>query len=262
MESFFEKSNNLFCILDASDLKFKTINCKAWESTLKWKKEEIIGKSFIEFLHPDGRHSKDDNSGEVPVVGEVDAILIKDLRKAMIVPPKGCNLLKQFRAKDDTYCWILWTTTYVEDEGKFLFTGHLHDKPAEVAEHYPINKARILKDTLDIAKIGQWDYENATDTLSWSPIVYELFEVDPAKFGATYEAFLGGVHPDDVAKVDAAWQRHLKTKEPYQINHRLLVNGKVKYVQENCRTEFNEDGTPSWTIGTVQDTTGLKLEED
>jgi transcriptional regulator with GAF, ATPase, and Fis domain len=42
----------------------------------------------------------------------------------------------------------------------------------------------------------------------------------------------------------------------YDIVHRLLLeNGTVKYVNEKCKTEYDEDGTPTRSMGTVQDIT-------
>lgn len=266
-ELFFEESGDLLGVLNASDLAFQTINRKAWGLNLQWEEGEVIGRSFVDFLCPERGHGgEDDDSPSISCPDGKEIPSVCALRERMMEKPRGCNFLKQFRAKDGTYRWISWTTTYVADDaetssGKVLLNGHdvtaLRKRELDAA-----NKARILQDSQNIAKIGQWDYENATDTLSWSPIIYELFEIDPQKWGATYGAFLNAIHPEDRGIVDEKWQKHLKDKVPYECDHRLLVNGGVKWVKECCRTEFNDDGTPSWTIGTVQDISELKLAKD
>jgi len=46
---------------------------------------------------------------------------------------------------------------------------------------------RRLKQSLQLAKVGQWDLDLTTNALKWSKEIYSLFRVDPQKFGASYE---------------------------------------------------------------------------
>jgi len=55
----------------------------------------------------------------------------------------------------------------------------------------------------------------------------------------TYEAFLSCVHPDDREYVDVKWQAALQG-EAYDIEHRILVGGEVKWVCEKAELEFDE----------------------
>ena len=53
-----------------------------------------------------------------------------------------------------------------------------------------------------------------------------------------------------------------RSRKPYMIVHRLLMkDGRVKYVQEQCESKFNEAGAPLVSIGTVHDITELKEAE-
>jgi len=113
-----------------------------------------------------------------------------------------------------------------------------------------------------VAQIGSWELDLKRNKLWWSNEIYRLFEIDPDKFDATYEAFLAAIHPDDRDDVDAAYQKSLENKVPYQITHRLLMSdGKVKWVEERCETRFASDGTPELSMGTVQDITKIRETE-
>ena len=57
-------------------------------------------------------------------------------------------------------------------------------------------------EALHLARIGNWELGLFTGRLYWSDTIFEIFEIDPSQFGASYEAFLERVHPDDRSAVD------------------------------------------------------------
>ena len=113
-----------------------------------------------------------------------------------------------------------------------------------------------LKEAQKIGHFGSWELNLETGKLIWSDEIFHLFEIDQAKFSASYEAFLHGIHPDDRDRVNAAYNKSLQDKQPYQITHRLLMDdGRVKWVEERCSSNFDESGKPLRSVGTVQDVT-------
>jgi PAS domain S-box-containing protein len=119
-----------------------------------------------------------------------------------------------------------------------------------------------LKEAERIANLGHWELDLVTNTLYWSDEIYRIFDLNPQEFGATYEAFLDAVHPDDRKAVDKAFKDSIQKKTSYDISHRLLLkNGTLKYVHEKCRTLYDADGNPLRSLGTVQDITHQKLNE-
>ena len=119
-----------------------------------------------------------------------------------------------------------------------------------------------LEETQKIAQLGRWKLEHTTNSLSWSDTIYEIFEIEQQAFGATYEAFLDAIHPEDRELVDKAWKDSLENKTSYQITHRLLMeDGRVKWVDERCRTVFGAAGKPLSSVGIVQDITERKEAE-
>jgi len=106
------------------------------------------------------------------------------------------------------------------------------------------------------AKIGSWNLNLVTNKFWWSDEIFSIFEVDPNKFNASYEAFLNAIHPQDREQVNNTYLNSLKTKKSYQIEHRLLMeDGRVKFVYEQCETIFDNDGNPIESTGSVQDVT-------
>lgn len=121
----------------------------------------------------------------------------------------------------------------------------------------------LLNQSQHIAKLGSWSLNLQTQQLIWSEEIYELFELDPAQFTPSYENFLNAIHPEDVEKVNAAFQKSMQEKIPYQVEHRLLMtDGRVKYVREQGHTEYDEDDNGLISTGTVQDITEQKAMQD
>ena len=113
-----------------------------------------------------------------------------------------------------------------------------------------------------IALVGSWELDLLKDELIWSDEIFRLFEIDKSQFGATYEAFLNAIHPDDRDRVNQAYTHSLETRAPYEITHRLrMSDGRIKWVHERCASDFDVKGKPLRSVGTVQDVTAQKLDE-
>ncbi len=114
-----------------------------------------------------------------------------------------------------------------------------------------------------IAHVGNWDWDIVSGKLIWSDEVYRIFGLSPQQFGATYEAFLGYVYPDDRDFVEQSVNEALYEARPYSIDHRILLpDGTVRVVHEEAEVTFDEGGRPVQMIGTVHDVTQLKRAEE
>lgn len=121
------------------------------------------------------------------------------------------------------------------------------------------NAAR-LNEAQRIAKVGSWNLDLVTNVLVWSDEIYRMFEIDKDRFGASYEAFLDAIHPEDRLMVNEAYLNSVETGTPYDIVHRLLLSdGRIKYVRERAETIFADNGLPLRSRGTVQDITELHI---
>jgi len=120
-----------------------------------------------------------------------------------------------------------------------------------------------LREAQSIARLGRWELDLINDRLEWSDTIFEIFEIDPRKFGASYEAFLAAIHPDDREAVDRAYTESFQNRTPYEISHRLLMkDGRIKWVNEICRTDYDSSGKAVRSVGVVQDITERKRTEE
>ena len=111
-----------------------------------------------------------------------------------------------------------------------------------------------------LSHIGLWEYDLKTNVLSWTDEVYNIFELDKNIFTPTYDNFLDKVHPEDKQMVREAYLTSIKNQTVYKQIHRLLMNdGRVKWVKDECVTQFDEKGVALYSKGAVQDITELTL---
>jgi PAS domain S-box-containing protein len=131
------------------------------------------------------------------------------------------------------------------------------------AERLLNDERERLRDAQRIAKLGSWELDLVTNSLVWSEEIFQIFEIDTSRFGASYEAFLEAIHPDDRAAVDTAYRESVASRALYEIVHRLLMpDGRLKWVQERGQTYYDAAGRPLRSVGTVQDITERKRNEE
>ena len=119
-----------------------------------------------------------------------------------------------------------------------------------------VTTTQMLEEAQKTASIGSWILDITQNKLEWSNEIFNIFQIEKKNFQPSYEFFLSSIHPDDVEMVNNAFQNSLKTKESYDIEHRLLLkNGQVKYVRERGNSKFNNNGDAVYSSGTVQDIT-------
>jgi PAS domain S-box-containing protein len=89
-----------------------------------------------------------------------------------------------------------------------------------------------------------------------------MFGFSPGKFGATYEAFLDCVHPEDRQFVIDSINACVDDGKDYDIEHRIIwPDGTIRTVSEIGNVFRDEDGKAIRMLGIVQDITERKQAE-
>ena len=104
-----------------------------------------------------------------------------------------------------------------------------------------------------VSKTGSWRLDITGNELLWSDETYRIFGIPKGK-SMKYETFLACIHPEDRDYVDQKWNAAMKG-EPYYIEHRIIVGGKIKWVRERAELDFDSNGVLVSGFGTVQDIT-------
>lgn len=167
-----------------------------------------------------------------------------------------------FERMDGTTQWVKWEVRpWFNDDGQ---VGGILTAAEEITERMLARKAlhqsrEDLNRAQAVGQLGSWRLDVVQNLIFWSEENHRIFGV-PEGTPLSYETFLETVHPDDREYVDEEWQAALRG-EPYAIEHRIVVNGQVKWVREKAYLEFDEAGGLRGAFGITQDITGRKLAE-
>jgi PAS domain S-box-containing protein len=159
---------------------------------------------------------------------------------------------------------VLWNSANITD-------GDGQTVVATIAQGTDITERKLAEEALResrkdldraqaVAHIGNWRLDTRSNELLWSDETYRIFGI-PQGTPMTYEAFLAAVHPEDRDYVEQEWTAALRG-EPYDIEHRILVDDNVRWVREQAELELDKDGTLVGGFGTAQDITELKRAEE
>jgi len=123
----------------------------------------------------------------------------------------------------------------------------------------------LLAQAQKLAQIGSWIFDQITQKLTWSAETYRIFGARPDEFEPSFESFIEACHPDDREMVNTIYTASIREgKKRYEIDHRIIRKdtGEVRYVQEKCFNERDENGTVIRSVGMTQDITERKLAEE
>ncbi|HSN90292.1 MAG TPA: PAS domain S-box protein [Anaeromyxobacteraceae bacterium] len=160
---------------------------------------------------------------------------------------------------------VLTTLTPIfESSGRCTLVGLLRDVTDRVRLEERLRRSNeAFARAQRIARVGSWDWDVVGNRLEWSEELYRIFGIDPARFTASYEAFLARVHPEDRGEVERAVEKALRQGAPYDVDHRIVLDdGTVRIVHEQAEVVRDGAGNPTSMVGTARDVTEERRASD
>lgn len=114
-----------------------------------------------------------------------------------------------------------------------------------------------------VAQLGSWEWNPATNAVTWSDALFRLFGFRPQEFAPTLDDYVALIHPDDRDWVMQTVNQTLEEKGSFNYSHRIVrPDGMVRILHARGETVTDETGSVINMIGTAQDITERrKLEE-
>jgi len=110
-----------------------------------------------------------------------------------------------------------------------------------------------------IARVGSWDWEVASDRMSWSAENFRIHGMEPDAMKPTYKEALRLVHPEDRAISATTFQVAVQVKRPFSFEQRIIRHdGSERILQQRGDIVLGQDGLVAKVFGTAQDITERK----
>ena len=207
---------------------------------LGYTNEELQQMPFTEFTHPEDA-SIDLEQFEKLVRGEIS----------------DYSMEKRYIKKNGNIIWGGLSVSMVDEK---LALGIIKNITKEVNLRRKLQKSEAsLKEAQEVANIGNFDFDIINNNLKWSDQMYQIFGLSKEEFGASYEAFMSTIHPDDRKMVDDDVKDSIEERRMHDVTHRIIKpNGDVRIVRERAKIYYvNNKATR--IAGTTQDVTEERI---
>ena len=135
---------------------------------------------------------------------------------------------------------------------------HIHRAEAEMRDL----SSRLLLATR-AGNIGVWDWDIATDALTWNEQMFDLYGLQPNQFSELYQAWRERLHPDDRAEAEKLVQSTRKGQGDFDTQFRIVrLDGQVRHLKAAATLISDERDAKQRMIGVNWDITRQKELED
>lgn len=115
---------------------------------------------------------------------------------------------------------------------------------------------QLLEMSQDIAHLGSYMRDIATDEIIWSREQYRIFGYEPGEVQPDFRLVLSHVHPDDTDKFVKNNEALVSANKPYDVIYRIIrKDGEKRTVRSKARLFTDKLGTPLTMQGALQDIT-------
>jgi PAS domain S-box-containing protein len=237
--AFVEHSSDVITVVDeAGTVAYASPSI---ERAFGYTPMEIVGGDVFDLVHPDDRER-----------------VVTAFRGLLDAPP-GTTRSAEYRSRTAAGDWR-WTES------------RMTRPPRDVQDEYIINTrdvtARVEREqkladleesrsmALEAANAGVWEWNLATDDVTWDESCERLFGLEPGTFEGTYEGFAERVHPDDLPDIEAALSDTMAGNGPFHETYRIVRDdGVERWVDGRGEIVTDDAGEPERLLGVDIDVT-------
>jgi len=116
-----------------------------------------------------------------------------------------------------------------------------------------------LSEAQRLANLGSWSWDVVSNRITWSDQLHDIYGVAPDQFSGKLDDFIGFIHPEDRAKVQALISDALEGGNSFAHSERIVRrDGSVRHLQSVGEVVRDKNGAALRMLGICLDVTDRK----
>jgi len=210
------------------DAEFKFISANpAYIQILGYSERELQQMTFKQITHPDD--------------------IAKDMPKVLKLINREVSVLKtekRYIRKDGEVIWAALTVTAnYDNEGRFLYNLAIAEDitKSKLIEEELRRSKNLLAETESIGKMGGWELDTNTLTITWTDEVYRIYEVD-TNFKHDLNIGISFYTPESQPVIAQAIKRAIQFGEPFDVELEIITaKGNLRSVHTIGRVDVENN---------------------
>ena len=159
--------------------------------------------------------------------------------------------------------WFLLTVTRLEeDRPSGAVVMHMNITASKLAESKLLSLTKRLSLATAVAKVGVWEWELASNTLTWDNTMFSIYGFAPMD-PMPYEMWSAAVHPEDLAVREDALHKLIDEKGEGTAEFRIVMaDGSAKNLSAAEKVVLDQNANVIRVIGVNVDITDRKQAEE
>jgi len=123
-----------------------------------------------------------------------------------------------------------------------------------------------IKNTLtnaqQIAHLGNWEWNPATEKVTWSDEIYRILGEQPQSIEASFDSIIQRIPENEQDKIRTEIIHSINSSKPYEVEHQIVRNdGTMRYVRQVGDIHKDPEDEQPLLMGTILDITQIKQNE-
>ena len=230
---FFSLSPDMFCIVDLNSLLFE-VN-QTFVDTLGYEREHLLGRSYMDLIHPDDRRRMTESMRLLAEGTNVDNLNVRALDR---------------EGKEH---WLQINATLSDDELIYIAARDTTEARS-IQEKLRSNEA-LLKMAEKAGRIGAWILDVDTGQTTWSDVIFDIHELSRDHTPSREEA-LNFYTPDSREIIAQALQTCIRQGIPFEEEAQIqTATGRLRWIRVIGHAVRGHNGTIKHLQGALQDIT-------
>lgn len=156
------------------------------------------------------------------------------------------------------------TEVFLDDRGEQRSCTIIRDVTERVTIEIELHDSRQrLADAELVAQMGSWEWDIASDRITWSEGLFRIYGLAPDEFNPTFDGAEQRVDPADRPRVRDAIDQAVAQRSSFVLDYRALrADGRVRTLRSRGEVVVNDLGEPIRLVGIAQDITDAKLAQE